>query len=95
MAEMQRYELQWDVETYQLAERAAAAGGYGSIKALLTQLVRTHAPEVLAAYSHVQLSNEQFNEFNRLCQATVKPSSKIQKAVNALDNEGFSLNASE
>lgn len=92
MSDIQRYELQWDTDTYQLAERAAAAGGYGSIKALLTQLVRTHAPEVLEAYSQVKLTNKQFDEFSRLCESTVKPGSKIQKAAKALDEEGFSLN---
>ena len=62
-SDVQRYEIQWDQDTHQLAERAATAGGYGSIKALLTQLVREHAPEVLAKYSEIQLSNQQFDQF--------------------------------
>ena len=46
-----RYEMQWDEETYALAERAARASGLTSIKAYVTQLVKQHAPEVLEAYT--------------------------------------------
>jgi uncharacterized protein (DUF1778 family) len=91
-SDIQRYEIQWDKETHQLAERAAAAGGYGSIKALLIQLVKQHAPQVLASQQSVVLSNQQFDEFNRLCQTSVKPSNKVKEAVKALDEEGFSFN---
>ena len=33
MPKILRYEMQWDEETYALAERAARASGFGSIKA--------------------------------------------------------------
>lgn len=60
-----RYEMQWDEETYALAERAARASGLTSIKAYVTQLVKQHAPEVLEAYSSIQLTNAQFDAFAR------------------------------
>jgi len=39
-----RYEMQWDEETYALAERAARASGLTSIKAYVTQLVKYWKP---------------------------------------------------
>ena len=93
--DIQRYEIQWDQETHQLAERAATAGGYGSIKALLTQLVRQHAPQVLAEHQKIVLTNQQFNEFSQLCETTVEPSDKIKAAAKALDEEGFTFNVSK
>lgn len=93
--DIQRYEVQWDQDTHQLAERAAAAGGYGSIKALLIQLVKQHAPEVLAARQQVLLTRQQLDEFSQLCETTVKPGNKVKKALKALDDEGFTFNVNQ
>ena len=88
-----RYEMQWDKETYVLAERAARASGLASIKAYVTQLVRQHAPEALEAYSTIQLSNAQFDAFCKACDNLPAPTARLRKAAQALDREGFTLNA--
>lgn len=88
-----RYEMQWDEETYELAERAARASGLTSIKAYVTQLVRQNAPEVLEAYSTIKLNNAQFDAFCEACDNPPVPNDKLRKAAQALDEEGFVLNA--
>ena len=88
-----RYEMQWDAETYALAERAARASGLTSIKAYVTQLVKRHAPEVLEAYSSIQLTNSQFDAFCEACDNPTAPTARLRKAAQALDQEGFMLNA--
>lgn len=88
-----RYEIQWDEETYALAERAAGASGLTSIKAYVTQLVKQHAPEVLEAYSSAQLTNAQFDAFCEACDNPPAPSAKLRRAAQALDQEGFVLHA--
>ena len=88
-----RYEMQWDEETYELAERAARASGLTSIKAYVTQLVRQNAPEVLEAYSTIKLTNAQFDAFCDACDNPPAPTDKLCKAAKALDQEGFALNA--
>lgn len=93
MPKVLRYEMQWDEETHVLAERAARASGLTSIKAYVTQLVKQHAPEVLEAYSTVQLSNEQFDTFCKACDHPPTPTAKLRKAAKVLDQEGFTLNA--
>lgn len=93
MPKVLRYEMQWDEETHALAERAAHASGLTSIKAYVTQLVRQHAPEVLEAYSCVQLTNAQFDAFCKACDNPPTPTDKLRKAARALDQEGFVLNA--
>ena len=93
MSKILRYEMQWDEETYALAERAARASGLTSIKAYVTQLVKQHAPEVLEAYSNIQLTNAQFDTFCEACDNPPAPTSKLRKAAGALDQEGLVLNA--
>jgi uncharacterized protein (DUF1778 family) len=93
MPKVLRYEMQWDEETYALAERAARAAGLTSIKAYVTQLVNQHAPEVLEAYSSIQLTNAQFDAFCEACDNPPAPTAKLRKAARALDQEGLVLNA--
>ena len=93
MPKILRYEMQWDEETYALAERAARASGLTSIKAYVTQLVRQHALEVLTAYNNIQLTNAQFDAFCKACDNPPAPTAKLRKAAVALDQEGFVLNA--
>ncbi len=92
MPKVLRYEMQWDEETYALAERAARVSGFTSIKAYVTQLVKQHAPEVLQAYSTIQLTNAQFDAFCEACDNPPAPSAKLRMAAQALDEEGFVLN---
>ena len=93
MPKVLRYEMQWDEETHALAERAARASGLTSIKAYVTQLVKQHAPEVLEAYSSIQLTNAQFDAFCRACDYPPTPTTRLRKAAQALDQDGFTLNA--
>ena len=93
MSKILRYEMQWDEETYVLAERAARASGLTSIKAYVTKLVKKHASEVLAAYSSTQLNTAQFDAFCEACNNPPAPTAKLRKAAQALDQEGFALNA--
>ena len=93
MPKVLRYEMQWDEETYALAERAARASGLTSIKAYVTQFVKQHAPEVLAAYSSIQLTNTQFDAFCAACDNPPAPTAKLRQAAQSLDDEGFQLNA--
>lgn len=92
MSKVLRYEMQWDEETYALAERAAQASGLTSIKAYVTQLVKQHAPEVLENYSRTQLTNAQFDAFFDACDNPPAPTAKVRKAAQALDQEGLALN---
>lgn len=89
MSKVLRYELQWDEETHTLAQRAARAAGFNSIKAYVTQLVRRDAPEVLETYDKIILTNEQFDAFCEVCENPPEPSPKIRKAAKALDEKGF------
>lgn len=89
---VQRYEMQWSEETHLLAERAAMAGGYASIKDFLSQLVHAKAPEILKAYSEVKLTNAQFDRFVEACENPKPVSPKIKEAAQLLDDEGFVLN---
>ena len=93
MLKISRYETQWEEENHALAERAARASGLTSIKAYVTQLVKQHAPEVLEAYSSIQLTNAQFDAFCEACDNPPAPTDKLRKAAQALDQEGFVLNA--
>jgi len=93
MPKVVRYEMQWDEETHALAERAARASGSTSIKAYVTQLVKQHAPEVLEAYSSIQLTNAQLDAFCEACDNPPAPTAKLREAARTLDHEGFVLNA--
>lgn len=92
MSKILRYEMQWDEETYALAERASRAAGLTSVKAYVTQLVRQHAPETLEAYSRIQLANAQLDTFCEACDNPPAPTVKLRKAAKALDQAGFVLN---
>ena len=92
MPKVLRYEMQWDKETYELAERAARASGLTSIKAYVTQLVKQHAPETLEAYRSIELTNAQFDAFCTACDNPPEPSAQLRKAAQNLDQEGFKLN---
>lgn len=92
MAKTLRDEMQWDEETYALAERAARASGFTSIKAYVTQLVKQHASETLEAYSSIQLTNAQFDAVYEACDNPPTPTDKLRRAAQALDQEGFSMN---
>lgn len=89
MSKVLRYELQWDEETHTLAQRAAHAAGFNSVKAYVTQLVRRDAPAVLETYDNIVLTNEQFDAFCEICENPPTPSPGIRKAAKALDEEGF------
>ena len=94
MPKVLRYEMQWDEETYALAERATRASGLTSIKAYITQLVKQHAPEALEAYSSTQLPNAQFDAFCEACDNPPTPTARLRKAAQALDQDGFVADAS-
>jgi len=93
MPKIVRYEMQWDEETYALAERAARASGSTSIKAYVTQLVKQHAPDALEAYSSIQLTYAQFDAFCEACDNPPAPTAKLREAARTLDQEGLVLNA--
>ncbi|GGG53463.1 hypothetical protein GCM10011403_08270 [Pseudohongiella nitratireducens] len=91
MSKTIRYEMQWDEDTHQLAERAARAAGLGSIKAYVSQLIQQHAPETLQTYNQVKLSNAEFDAFCQACDSPQPVSHKLKRAAQKLDQEGFSL----
>ena len=95
MSKLLRYEMQWDEETHALAERAARASGQSSIKAYVTQLVRRHAPADLQAHSSVQLTQAQYDAFCAACDNPPQLSSRLRKAAQSLDSEGYALNADD
>jgi uncharacterized protein (DUF1778 family) len=92
-SKVQRYEVQWDTETHELAERAATAAGFGSIKAYLSQLVRKDAARVLTEQAQITLTCEQYDRFAALCERSVAPNEKLSKAARTLDAKGFALDA--
>lgn len=56
---------------------------------MTAKLVREDAPKTLSAYSEIQLTNQQFDQFMQACQATQQPSQEILDAAKRLDEEGF------
>lgn len=87
-AKTERVEARFLPEIKQLAERAALANGM-TLTDYLAKLVREDAPKTLSAYSEIQLTNQQFDQFMHSCQATQKPSKAILEAAKRLDEEGF------
>lgn len=87
-AKTERVEARFLPEIKQLAERAALANGI-TLTDYLAKLVREDAPKTLSAYSEIQLTNQQFDQFMQVCQATQKPSKAILDAAKRLDEEGF------
>lgn len=88
-----RYELKWSSDTHELANRAAAAGGYGSVKEYLSRLVHADAPKTIHEYETMKLTNEQFDKFIAACEKPPRPlSEKLKAAANRLDEEGLTFN---
>lgn len=89
-AQRQRIEMRIDANLKQLAERAAAARGCVSITEFISSLIRENAPKILEQETVIQLSNTQFDRFIEICNETErKPSERILKAAQRLDEEGF------
>ncbi len=84
----ERIEARFLPEIKQLAERAALVRGI-TLTDYLARLVRKDAPKTLKAYSEIQLTNQQFDDFITICEAEHKPSQAIMDAAKRLDKEGF------
>lgn len=87
-AKAERIEARFPAELKTLAERAALASGY-SLTDYLADLVRKDAPQRLRAQNEIQLTNERFDHFIRVCETAKAPSKKILEAAKKLDSEGF------
>jgi uncharacterized protein (DUF1778 family) len=86
----QRIELRVDLETKQIAERAAVALGCSSLTEYITRLIRENSPKIIQQQTEIKLNHQQFERFITLCEdTTVKPSSRLLKAAQRLDYEGF------
>ncbi|MBE0448598.1 MAG: DUF1778 domain-containing protein [Actinobacteria bacterium] len=88
MSAVKRIDIRMDAETRQLAERASAASGR-TMTQYLTQLIREDAPKILEEVANIRLTNEQFDNFMRVCSQEEPISDKIREAANRLDKEGF------
>ena len=84
----ERIEARFSAELKALAERAALASGY-TLTDYLAVLVRNDAPKRLKAQRELTLTNEQFDNFIKVCEAAPKPSKKLLDAAQKLDQEGF------
>lgn len=84
----ERIEARFPADLKALAERAALASGY-TLTDYLANLVRNDAPKRLKAQSEIALTNEQFDQFIKVCEAAPAPSRKILDAARKLDEEGF------
>ena len=86
----QRIEMRVDLETKQMAERAAMALGCSSLTEYITRLIRENSPQIIQQQSEIKLSNQQFDDFIKLCEDdSLKPSESLLKASTRLDKEGF------
>jgi uncharacterized protein (DUF1778 family) len=85
----QRIEMRVDLETKQIAERAAAALGCTSLTDYITRLIREYSPVIIQQQTEIKLSNQQFDRFIKACQdSSLKPSAEILSAAKLLDTEG-------
>jgi len=84
----ERIEARFQPELKQLAERAATVSGM-TLTDYLVRLVREDAPKTLKTYSEIQLTNQQFDDFNAICESAHKPRAKIKEAAKRLDDEGY------
>jgi uncharacterized protein (DUF1778 family) len=84
----ERTEARFMPEIKHLAERAALVSGL-TLTDYLAKLVREDAPKTLQAYTEIQLTNQQFDHFIKICKAAEEPSKKIIDAAKELDVEGF------
>ncbi|RZG70311.1 MULTISPECIES: DUF1778 domain-containing protein [Acinetobacter] len=85
----ERIEMRVDVETKQLAERAAAALGCSSLTEFLVRLIRDKAPQILQEQANIELSNAQFDRFIEVCNAQYTVPTRLKQAAQLLDKEGF------
>lgn len=85
----ERIEMRVDVETKQLAERAAAALGCASLTEFMVRLIRDNAPAILQQQSAIQLTAEQFDRFLAVCESEPARYEVLQDAARRLDEEGF------
>lgn len=84
----ERVEARFMPEVKQLAERAALASGM-TLTDYLAHLVCEDAPKTLQTHTEIQLANEQFDAFLKVCEQDMEPSERITEAAKRLDNEGF------
>ncbi len=86
----QRIDLRVDLETKQIAERAAAALGCSSLTEYIVRLIRESSPRVIKKHTEIKLNNQQFDDFIKACLETeTKPSPEILAAAKLLDTEGL------
>jgi uncharacterized protein (DUF1778 family) len=86
----QRIDIRIDLETKQIAERAAAALGCSSLTEYITRLIKENSPKIIKKQTEIKLTNQQFDSFIKACLDTeAKPSKEILAAAKLLDTEGF------
>ena len=86
----QRIEMRLDLETKQIAERASAALGCSSLTEYITRLIRENSPKIIQQQTEIKLTNQQFDRFVAFCEdTTLESSSRLVKAAQRLDDEGF------
>jgi len=89
-ASRERLDMRIDSETKNLAERAAASLGCGSLTEFVVRLIRENAPVILERQASIEVTSAQFDRFLAACNdADRKPSARLQEAARRLDNEGF------
>ena len=85
-----RIDMRVDLETKQIAERAAAVLGCASLTEYITRLIRENSPKIIQQQTEIRLNQQQFDRFMEACQdSTLKPSEEIIAAAKLLDSEGF------
>jgi len=90
VANNQRIDLRVDLETKQIAERAAAVLGCASLTEYITRLIKENSPKIIKKQTEIKLTNQQFDHFIKACEDTqLKPSNEILAAANLLDKEGL------
>jgi uncharacterized protein (DUF1778 family) len=90
---LKRYEIEMDEETRTLAERATSAGGYATMKAYLTHLIRENAPKVISEYAQLKVTNENFDRFMEACKTPPTPSAKLMKVAKSIAQDGIWVEA--
>lgn len=86
----QRIDLRVDLETKQIAERAAAVLGCSSLTEYITRLIKENSPKIIKKQTELKLTNQQFDSFIKACEdSTLKPSNEILAAAQLLDKEGL------
>ncbi len=85
-----RLEMRVDTETKVLAERASAVLGCASVTEYVIALIRENAPKTLQQAASIQLTSQQFDNFNAACDDPDRqPGARLRAAAKALDEEGF------